>query len=490
MKKLIFILSLLFLLQYSGIINAQWTPVKRLTYGYKDSNPDFNAMQNYEYQYPWEFLIFQRQIDTASQICIMRLDKNGPVDSVKYLTSGNFIKRNPCIAYIASGIVDTIRYAFALWESNQNGKWDIYGSYYSQSGGWTQSFPVDSSSENKFGPKAIMLNSDEFGITYTRGNDVIHRKYNAVLKSIISETNLTDTFSAVCKNPIIAYPRYNAMLINFRVEKFDGNYDVYSVQAENGNSWERPRLIASIGNNNTSHISRNYGLSQEVFESERNGKKGIYSFVRIGASSGVTDVVLSSPNFNYYGMKSWLFPHIFADEFVSNVSAVIRKSSDSIKVLFDHQNWGKDSASIGDTSKNVSLALNNGVKNGWDYKFFVVFNMDTASYTSLYYRTRIYVSTGVHYIGNTLADKFALHQNYPNPFNPTTKIKFDIPKLSDIKITVFDAVGREVKNLSQQNLTAGSYEYDFNGANLSSGVYYFTLTSGEFKKTVKMLLMK
>jgi len=98
--------------------------------------------------------------------------------------------------------------------------------------------------------------------------------------------------------------------------------------------------------------------------------------------------------------------------------------------------------------------------------------------------------SGINILSNNLPSEFNLYQNYPNPFNPTTKIKFDIPKLSDVKIIVFDAVGREIKNITQNNLTPGSYEYEFNGENLSSGIYYFKLQTNDFSKSVKMVLLK
>jgi len=85
---------------------------------------------------------------------------------------------------------------------------------------------------------------------------------------------------------------------------------------------------------------------------------------------------------------------------------------------------------------------------------------------------------------------FALYQNYPNPFNPVTKIKFDIPKLSDVKLIIFDAVGREIKNINQSNLAAGSYEYEFNGESLSSGIYFYSLQFGDNTQTKKMVFVK
>jgi len=486
MRKIIFIFVSLILLSGNNLI-AQWSPVKRLTYGYKDSNPSFNSIQ-YFGGYKWEFLVFQRQIDSASRICVLRLNNNGLLDSVKYLTSDSYINRNPCIAYRpTSG--DSISNALALWETNRNGHWDIYASYYN-SGSWSAPFPFDSSSSNKSYPKGILITSTDFAITYSKDGEVIYRKYNAATKTVVIETNLTTAISISCDKPVIGEIS-NSILINFRGQKNDSTHSIYSVTSTNyGESWVNNDTISNMGDNSTLFILRNFGSPQQVFESKRNGKTGIYSYIRTGSNSTTTDSVLTSPYFNYYGMKSWMYPFVF-DNYISHINAVVRKSSNETKILFDAANpYYKDSITIGDTSKSPTLALNNGVRSGFDFLFFAVFTNDTASITSLYYKTKIFVTGNITRTGNYIADKYSLYQNYPNPFNPTTKIKFDIPKLSDIKLIIFDAVGREVKNITQNNLATGSYEYEFNGESLSSGIYYFRLETHEFVKTVKMALVK
>ncbi|MBL8015719.1 MAG: T9SS type A sorting domain-containing protein [Ignavibacteria bacterium] len=85
---------------------------------------------------------------------------------------------------------------------------------------------------------------------------------------------------------------------------------------------------------------------------------------------------------------------------------------------------------------------------------------------------------------------FFLSQNYPNPFNPSTNIKFDIPNDAEIKITVYDMLGSEVKVLVNEFNHAGSYEVDFDASALPSGVYFYTLTAGSYSETKKMLLIK
>lgn len=98
--------------------------------------------------------------------------------------------------------------------------------------------------------------------------------------------------------------------------------------------------------------------------------------------------------------------------------------------------------------------------------------------------------TGIEPTGTDIPSTYALYNNYPNPFNPTTKIKFDIPKNDIVNLKVYNMQGQEVGILIQENLSAGRYEIDFNGANLTSGVYFFRLETSSFVDTRKMMLVK
>lgn len=86
--------------------------------------------------------------------------------------------------------------------------------------------------------------------------------------------------------------------------------------------------------------------------------------------------------------------------------------------------------------------------------------------------------------------KFSLEQNYPNPFNPGTSIKFNLEKPGNAKIVIYDMLGREIKTLINKQMTAGEHEVYFNAENYSSGVYYYSLFSGNFVQTKKMILLK
>jgi len=85
---------------------------------------------------------------------------------------------------------------------------------------------------------------------------------------------------------------------------------------------------------------------------------------------------------------------------------------------------------------------------------------------------------------------FTLKQNYPNPFNPSTTIKYEIPKLSFVTIKIYDVLGNEVAALVNEEKPVGTYELNWNAANLPSGVYFYRLQAGNFVETKKMILLK
>jgi photosystem II stability/assembly factor-like uncharacterized protein len=97
---------------------------------------------------------------------------------------------------------------------------------------------------------------------------------------------------------------------------------------------------------------------------------------------------------------------------------------------------------------------------------------------------------GIQPISGEVPDKFILYQNYPNPFNPRTIINFDIPKRAIVSISIFNALGCEIETLVNEELIPGKYEISWNSADYSSGLYFYTLETGSFKQTKKMVLLK
>ena len=98
--------------------------------------------------------------------------------------------------------------------------------------------------------------------------------------------------------------------------------------------------------------------------------------------------------------------------------------------------------------------------------------------------------TGVGSESKYLPSDYSLKQNYPNPFNPSTKIAYQIPKSGHVTLKVYNALGKEVATLVNEDKSVGKYTLDFNGQGLSSGIYFYSIRSGSFFETKKMMLLK
>jgi hypothetical protein len=85
---------------------------------------------------------------------------------------------------------------------------------------------------------------------------------------------------------------------------------------------------------------------------------------------------------------------------------------------------------------------------------------------------------------------FNIYENYPNPFNPTTEIRYDVPTLSNIRITVYDIIGRHVRTLVNAENTPGHYTVTFDASNLASGLYLYRMIAGNFEQAHHMMLIK
>ena len=101
------------------------------------------------------------------------------------------------------------------------------------------------------------------------------------------------------------------------------------------------------------------------------------------------------------------------------------------------------------------------------------------------------IPIGINVQLSTIVPKdYKLYQNYPNPFNPVTRIKYDVPSKSDVKIIIYDAIGKEVETLVNMELTPGTYEVTWDASNYASGLYFYRIETGKYIHTNKMVLMK
>lgn len=152
--------------------------------------------------------------------------------------------------------------------------------------------------------------------------------------------------------------------------------------------------------------------------------------------------------------------------------------------------------------RKIYRTFNGGIT--WEMQPIIISSFSTISKVSFFnpqlgyaigskgsvFKTTTGGSTFINNTGSQISEGYKLSQNYPNPFNPETKIQFSIPKNAQIKIIVYDLLGREVKELVNEFKQQGSYAISFNGANLSSGIYFYKLITDDFIDTKKMILVK
>jgi hypothetical protein len=150
--------------------------------------------------------------------------------------------------------------------------------------------------------------------------------------------------------------------------------------------------------------------------------------------------------------------------------------------------WESGFSSLGGKEDVFGLELNPG--------FFVRLNPGDSADYKFSLRTG-QASNGVATTDSRVPERTELYQNYPNPFNPTTGIRYHLPAaqagvsgISDVRLAVYDILGREVAVLVSERKAPGSYEVKFNAAGLASGVYFYRLTAGAAVQTRKMVLLK
>jgi len=97
---------------------------------------------------------------------------------------------------------------------------------------------------------------------------------------------------------------------------------------------------------------------------------------------------------------------------------------------------------------------------------------------------------GIENPPDILPEYFILSQNFPNPFNPITTIKYSVPTTSNISLVIYDILGREIKTLVNEEKLPGNYNVQFDGSDLSSGVYFYVMKADNFIDTKKLILLK
>ncbi|MBL0108594.1 MAG: T9SS type A sorting domain-containing protein [Ignavibacteria bacterium] len=231
--------------------------------------------------------------------------------------------------------------------------------------------------------------------------------------------------------------------------------------------------------------STNSGINWSQIPSGTNSNLRSVAFAGTGTGyvCGYNGAILKTVNsgMNWISLTSNTSNDLFAVIFINNSTGYSAGSGKIIKTTNGGNNW--ISQQILFTGDFYDIMFSN-INTGWAAGQFGTIN------------STINGGVGVKLISSEIPESFALHQNFPNPFNPVTKINYELPAsrgervTNYVSLTVFDILGNEIKSLVNAKQTAGSYEVDFDGKGLSSGIYFYKLSAGSFSETKMMTLIK
>ena len=152
---------------------------------------------------------------------------------------------------------------------------------------------------------------------------------------------------------------------------------------------------------------------------------------------------------------------------------------------------GKTSAGVGD----ISLVISGGPYNipadqSVDVAFAIAAAPTLQEVIGAINESKIKYQSIINNPPGEIPVSYELYQNYPNPFNPATVISYQLPAAGYVSLKIYDVLGREVSTLVNEEKTPGSYKISFKAGTLSSGVYFYKLTTGSFMQMKKMILLK
>jgi hypothetical protein len=344
----------------------------------------------------------------------------------------------------------------------------------------------------------------------------------------ISTNNGTSWTKTVLNNKVV----YSLATIGTVIFAGTGSSGVYS-SSNNGANWTQTTLnnqtiysLATSGNNifagasgNGVYISTNIGVNWALSSL---GSHTILSLAASGANiyagaslSGIYRSTNSGTNWvqttlNNISVKSLAImgSYFFAGSYSLLSATGIYRSTDG-------GTWTQIGLSpftvlaIGVSGSNIFAGTSNGgylsTNNGTNWiiknqgfstvphiEAFLIANnyIFAGTETALVWRRSLAEIIGIKNISTEIPSEYSLSQNYPNPFNPTTNIRYEIQNSGNVKLIVFDALGREIETLVNEKQSAGTYEATFNASQYPSGMYFYRLETEKFSAVKKMILIK
>ncbi len=406
--------------------------------------------------------------------------------------------------YFSSISADSSGIFIITWEDYRNNNYDIYAQRYSSDGtplGSNFQVNDDQGNEGQKYPSISTDGSGNFIITWRdhrNGNsDIYAQRYLSDGTALGSNFQVNDDQGSNGQYyPSISADGSGNFIITWRDYR-NGNADIYAQRYSSngiplGSNFQVNDDMNSEGQYNPSISADGSGIFIITWEDYRNNNYDIYA--QRYASDGTP--LGSNFQINDDQGSTWQhFSSISADESGNFIIVWIDERNDDDDIYA--QRYKSDGTALGSNFRvtNISDGSQKYPKvELWKNRIYSTWEDNRAGGTGNDIWANVLnwedpVGASVDEISQ-IPLTFVLNQNYPNPFNPSTTIDFTLPKSEFVTLKIYNILGEEVATLVNDKLQAGNHTYQFDGSNLTSGIYLYRIEGGKYSQVRKMILIK
>lgn len=483
MKQLLYILFVISQLQH--FISAQWQPDVRLTNNPFESFTSLNNARNVSSTGNLVHVLWHDDRDGNEEIYYKRsLDAGLTWGTDTRLTNNDTHSTGPSVFAIGQVV-------HAVWHDIRDGNFEIYYKRSVNSGGtWGTDTRLTVNSAVSTTPSvyAVTVTSHIVHLVwrdFRDGNDEIYYKRSTDGGTTWGADTRLTVNSSNSINPSVSVSGSVVNVVWY--DNRDGNNEIYYKRSPDaGVTWGPDTRVT---NNSSVSLAPTLTASGSnvyiVWWDNRDGNNEIYC--KRSTDAGINwdpDMRLTN------NTAQSTYPSVSAS--AQTVYVVWIDGRDGNSEVYYKRSTNEGISWESDTRLTINTALSDYPSvsvNG--QAVHVVWRDSRDGNEEIYYKLNPTGTTvGIININSGIPEHFSLSQNYPNPFNPTTYIEFQIPQSGLINITIYDALGRKVETIVNQNLAAGTYKAGWDASNMVSGVYFYRLNTGDFTDTKKMILLK
>jgi len=478
----------LFFFYFTFICNAQWQPNFRLTTDPASSYLSYNNAHCIAANGNNLYVVWWDSRDLDREIYFNRSTDNGLTwQSDTRLTNVNSWSEYPSIAVYGSNI-------HIVWMDNRDGEYEIYYKHSSDAGlSWSTDEKL-TSNPSEPGIPSLAVSGNNIHIVWhdvRDGNwEIYYKRSTDNGATWQPDIRLTNDVSISERASIALWD--NSIYVVWQDERDNDKEIYFKIATDNGNNWSGDiRLTNSVGESEIPTLAVEESNINVVWGDSRNGIGNAEIYVKRSTDSGI----------------NWT-----EDIRITNTLSASNRPSVAVSSNFVHISWNevweiyyKRSTDYGNTWETETRITNNSSQseNSFvvtsDSAVHLIWQDNPANNDDIYYKRNPTgnIITDVVCISNNFPTEFKLEQNYPNPFNPSTSIQYAISSRQFVQLKVYDVIGNENATLVNEEKPIGIYNVQFTMNNLpagrhglSSGIYFYKITAGDYVATKKMILIK